>query len=138
MSSGKKKILIVDDDLDLLDQHKMLLESRGYQVFSADTTDGGWELFLQEKPDAAIIDLMMEENDSGFILSFKIRNHEFGKNIPIFILTSATYVTGYKFEAKTDEEREWIKCDEIINKPVQIEQLVQKLEHYLTEKSIHH
>jgi two-component system alkaline phosphatase synthesis response regulator PhoP len=137
MSSGKK-ILIVDDDLDLLEQHKLLLESKGYQVFSADTTEGGWELFLQEKPDAAIIDLMMEEHDSGFILSFRIKNHEYGKNIPVFILTSATYVTGYKFEAKTDEEREWIKCDEIINKPVQIDQLVQKLEHHFAEKLAHH
>jgi len=137
MSSGKK-ILIVDDDLDLLEQHKLLLESKGYQVFCADTTDNGWELFLQEKPDAAIIDLMMEEHDSGFILSYKIKSHEFGKNIPVFILTSATYVTGYKFEAKTDEEREWIKCDEIINKPVQVDQLVQKLEHYFAEQSAHH
>ena len=137
MSSGKK-ILIVDDDLDLLEQHKILLESKGYQVFSADTTDGGWELFLQEKPDAAIIDLMMEEHDSGFVLSYKIKSHEDGKNIPVFILTSATYVTGYKFEAKTDEEREWIKCDEIINKPVQVDQLIQKLEHYFSEQSAHH
>jgi len=137
MSSGKK-ILIVDDDLDLLEQHKLLLESKGYQVFCADTTDNGWELFLQEKPDAAIIDLMMEEHDSGFVLSYKIKSHEFGKNIPVFILTSATYVTGYKFEAKTDEEREWIKCDEIINKPVQVDQLVQKLEHYFAEQSAHH
>jgi len=137
MSSGKK-ILIVDDDLDLLEQHKLLLESKGYQVFCADTTDNGWELFLQEKPDAAIIDLMMEEHDSGFVLSYKIKSHEFGKNIPVFILTSATYVTAYKFEAKTDEEREWIKCDEIINKPVQVDQLVQKLEHYFAEQSAHH
>lgn len=136
MSSGKK-ILIVDDDLDLLDQHKILLESKGYQVFSADTTEGGWELFLQEKPDAAILDLMMEEHDSGFILSFRIKSHEFGKNIPVFILTSATYVTGYKFEAKTDEEREWIKCDEIINKPVQVDHLVQRLEHHFAERLAH-
>jgi len=136
MISGKKKILIVDDDPDLLDQQKLLLELKGYQVITAETADEGWELFKDEKPDAAIIDLMMEEHDSGFILSYRIKKDERGKNIPVFILTSATFVTGYKFEATTEEEREWIRCDEIINKPVQVDQLVQKLELYFSEKMI--
>ena len=130
----KKKILLVDDDLDLLEQNKILFESRGYIVFTADNSKKGWEVFKSEKPYAAVIDLIMEEHDAGFILSYKIKKDSYGKTIPVFVLTSATYVTGFKFSASTAEEKEWIRCDEIVNKPVVIDELVQKIEGYYAAK----
>lgn len=132
----KKKILIADDDTDLLAQNKLLLESKGYSVITADNMKDAWELFKSEKPDAAVLDLIMEEHDSGFVLSHKIKKDEHGRNIPVFVVTSAAYITGFKFGASTKEEREWIKCDEIINKPVVIDELVQKLESYFTVNEI--
>lgn len=129
-----KKILLVDDDLDLLEQNKILLEARGYKVVTADNPNDAWELFLIEKPDGAILDLIMDEHDTGFLLSFKIKRHDHGKNIPVFILTSATYDTGFKFGAATSEEKEWIKCDGILNKPANIDELVQKLEGFYANK----
>ncbi len=131
-SSQLKKILLVDDDIDLLELNKYLIESKGYIVITADNSREAWELFELHKPDAAVIDLIMEEHDSGFVLSYKIKKDEYGKNIPVFILTSATYLTGFKFDASTDEEREWIKCDGILNKPVEIKELVEKLESYFS------
>jgi DNA-binding response OmpR family regulator len=125
-----KKILLVDDDLDLLEQHKLLFESKGYLVLTADNSKDGFDLFKKEKPDAAVIDLIMEQHDSGFILCYKIKKEEHGKNIPVFMLTSATYDTGYKFSSATDEEKEWIKVDEIIHKPVMIDDLIEKIENY--------
>lgn len=125
-----KKILLVDDDLDLLEQHKLLFESKGYLVVTADNSKDGFDLFKKEKPDAAVIDLIMEQHDSGFILCYKIKKEEHGKNIPVFMLTSATYDTGYKFSSATDEEKEWIKVDEIIHKPVMIDDLIEKIENY--------
>ncbi len=131
MSETKtKKILLVDDDLDLLEQHKVLFESNGYKVVTSDNSNDGWELFKKEKPDAAVIDLIMEQHDSGFILCYKIKKDEHGKNIPVFMLTSAAYDTGFKFSSATDEEKEWIKVDEIIHKPVVIDDLIEKIENY--------
>ncbi|AFH48245.1 Response regulator [Ignavibacterium album JCM 16511] len=126
----KKKILLVDDDLDLLEQNKILIESKGYEVITANSAKEGWEIFKKTKPDACVIDLIMEEYDSGFVLCHRIKKDEHGKNIPVFILTSATYDTGFKFGASTSEEREWINADELINKPVVIDEFVQKLENY--------
>ncbi|BDQ04015.1 response regulator [Ignavibacterium sp.] len=126
----KKKILLVDDDLDLLEQNKILIESKGYEVITANSAKEGWEIFKKIKPDACVIDLIMEEYDSGFVLCHRIKKDEHGKNIPVFILTSATYDTGFKFGASTSEEREWINADELINKPVVIDEFVQKLENY--------
>jgi len=134
MIPADKKILLVDDDLDLLEQNKILLESKGFKVVTAEGSKKGWEVFKQELPDAAIVDLIMEEHDSGFILSYKIKKDEHGKNIPVFILTSATYITGFKFGASTEEEKEWIKCDGILNKPIMIDDLVNKLEVFFSDK----
>ncbi len=136
-NTKSKRILLVDDDLDLLEQHKFLLESKGYKVITADNSKDGWEVFKKEKPDACVLDLIMEEHDSGFILSYKIKKDGYGKTIPVFVLTSATLVTGFKFSSATAEEKEWIRCDEIINKPVVIDDLVQKLEKYLALKEVH-
>ena len=126
-----KKILLVDDDIDLLEQNKLLLESRGFQIVTAESASEGFEVFEAEKPDAAILDLIMEEHDAGFVLSYKIKKTAHGKTIPVFILTSATYDTGFKFSTNTEEEKEWIKCDGIINKPVVIEELINKLKNFI-------
>ncbi|MEJ5350066.1 MAG: response regulator [Melioribacteraceae bacterium] len=125
-----KKILIVDDDIDLLEQNKIILENKGFTVITAENSEEGWKKFQQEKPDVAIIDLIMEEMDSGFVLCYKIKKTEHGKKIPVFILTSAAYDTGFKFSASTPEEKEWIKCDGIINKPVVVEELLARIENF--------
>lgn len=132
----KKKILLVDDDIDLLEQNKVLIESKGYEVITANSSAEGWEVFKKTKPDAAVIDLIMEEYDSGFVLCHRIKKDEHGKNIPVFILTSATYDTGFKFGASTSEEKEWINADELINKPVIVDEFVQKLETFFDLKNI--
>jgi two-component system alkaline phosphatase synthesis response regulator PhoP len=130
----KRKILLVDDDLDLLEQNKLLIESKGYEVITANSGKEGWDVYRKIKPDACVVDLIMEEHDSGFILCYRIKKDEHGKNIPVFILTSATYETGFKFGASTEEEKEWIKADALLNKPVIIEEFVQKLESFFELK----
>jgi CheY-like chemotaxis protein len=125
-----KKILLVDDDIDLLEQNKLLLESKGFQVVTAESGEEGYNVFLAEKPDACVVDLIMEQHDSGFILCHRIKRTELGKKIPVFMLTSATYETGFKFSSATEEEKEWIKCDGLLNKPVVVEELISKLENF--------
>lgn len=127
-----KKILLVDDDLDLLEQNKILLETKGFNVVTAESAEEGFKLFQQEKPDAAIVDLIMEQMDSGFILCYKMKKTEHGKKIPVFMLTSATYETGFKFSTSSKEEKEWIKCDGILNKPVVVDELISKLENFIS------
>lgn len=125
-----KRVLLVDDDEDLLEQNKIELMRKGFEVYTANSAEEGWAEFQKIKPDAAILDLIMEEYDSGFILSYKMKTTEHGKKIPIFILTSATYETGFKFDATTNEEKEWIKADGILAKPVVVEELIAKLENF--------
>ena len=134
MADTKKKILLVDDDIDLIEQNKTLLESKGYEVVTAENVPDAWDAFKREKPDAAVLDLIMEEHDAGFILSHRIKRDTYGKTIPVFLLTSATYVTGMKFGVSTSEEQEWIHCDAWFNKPINIDELSNKLEEFFEKK----
>ncbi|MBE2278841.1 MAG: response regulator transcription factor [Ignavibacteriaceae bacterium] len=122
-----KKILLVDDDIDILEQNKLMLEAEGFEVFLATNTAEGIRKFEEVLPDAVVLDLMMDQYDSGFILSHKIKRSEHGKKIPVFMITSVANVTGFKFDASTDDEREWLDVEEILNKPVQVPELIAKI-----------
>lgn len=129
-----KKILLVDDDYDLIEQNKLLLESKGFEVITAESAEKGFKVFVKEQPDACVVDLIMEHHDSGFILCYKMKKTDHGKKIPVIILTSATYETGFKFSASTKEEQSWIKSDGLINKPIVVEELISKFESFSNKK----
>jgi CheY-like chemotaxis protein len=128
--SEKRKILIVDDDADILSQMRVILEANNYIVYTCDNSREAFDIFEEVKPDAVASDLMMEEMDSGFMLTYKIKKTEHGKKIPVILLTSATYVTGYKFDAFTQEEKDWLKCDAVLNKPISVEELLKNIESF--------
>ena len=131
----KKKILVVDDDLDLLEQITAMLTAAGYDVTAAEGQAGGEEAILKVKPDLAVLDLMMEEKDSGFVLS-----HQFKKlypEMPVILLTAVSGATGLSFLARHADERSWIKVDKIMDKPVRAEQLKAEVRKLLDEEPEH-
>lgn len=65
MNSGKHLILCVDDDQDLLDALKLVLEKSGYATATARTAEDGFKKYKEVNPDLVIVDLMMEEVDAG-------------------------------------------------------------------------
>jgi DNA-binding response OmpR family regulator len=86
MQSGKHVILCVDDDQDILAALRVVLESRGYQVATAATAADGLTAYRQASPDLVIIDLMMEEVDSGLTLAQQLK--DLGNTAPVFFLSS--------------------------------------------------
>lgn len=91
-----KKIVIVDDDIDIINVVKSILTAKGYQVFSANDKKEGLELIKNEKPDLAILDVMMTTHFEGFELAEEIVNDESLKTIPIIIQTSIEVLTTTK------------------------------------------
>lgn len=126
----KRTILVVDDDPDIVNQVQVMLEASGYKVLTADSSREALEIFNREKPDAIVTDLMMEEMDSGFMLNYHVKKTEHGKKIPVIMMTAAAHVTGYKFDAYTSDEKDWLKCDALLNKPISIEELISKIESF--------
>lgn len=125
-------ILIVDDDPDFLMQSRLVLESAGYNVITADGQQAAEKLLAQRMPDAAVVDLMMENEDGGFALCYHIKKLD--PSVPVIIVTAVTSETGLEFDATTDEERSWVKADALLAKPVRAEQLTAELERLLRQK----
>ncbi len=121
----KKKILIVDDDVDVIQLYRPFLENAGYLVETGHDSIDGFEKFNQVVPDAVFVDLAMEHFDSGFVLCHKIKNLPEGAQTPVYILTAAAHETGFRFSTETSEEKAWIKADGYLEKPVAPADLVQ-------------
>lgn len=82
----KKKILVVDDDADIIISMKAILESEGHTVFTAKNEKECIEKFSSETPDVVFLDLMMEKMDSGIILCRAIR--EKSRKVMIYLLSA--------------------------------------------------
>jgi len=121
MNTSNKTILIVDDDEDYLYQMKLIIKNFGFNVVTAESQREAEELLQQVKPDLAIFDLMMENEDSGFILSYKLKKKH--PNIPVIIATAVASETGISFGVNSEEERRWIKADLYMEKGIRPDQL---------------
>jgi len=121
MDKGNRTILIADDDVDYLEQLKFHVESFGFSTIIACNDVECMEAMNSQKPDLAIFDLMMNNDDSGFILSYRMK--KLYPEVPIIIITSATSVTGINFESENESERGWIKADKYLAKGIRPDQL---------------
>ncbi|MCD4824070.1 MAG: response regulator [Phycisphaerae bacterium] len=130
-----KSILIIDDDEDYLFQQKAYLEAAGYEVIATESSEKAEELIEQHKPDLVVVDLMMEEDDTGFRLCYFIKkNHP---SMPVIMATGVAAEAGIEFNAVTDEERLWLKADVVLAKPFRCEQLEAKIKCLLKRNSPH-
>jgi len=129
MTDKKINILLVDDDADYLLQKKIELESEGFNIITANGRVSAHEIISNNKIDIAIVDLMMDERDDGFVLSFELKNKF--PTLPIIMVTGVTAQTGLEFNTITQTEKKWIKADTIITKPVRKEQLIREIRRLL-------
>lgn len=124
-----KTALIADDDIDITTQLSMQLKKWGMNVLVADSQKEAEEIIEKTKPDIAIFDLMMDNKDSGFILSYKMKKKY--PDVPVIIATAVTADTGMIFGLNTDEEKNWIKADLYLEKGLRPEQLQMEIKRLL-------
>jgi len=86
MKDGKYVILCIDDDKDVLDSLRVILENNGYEMAGAVTAEEGLKVFKQVKPDLIIVDLMMESVDAGKALVKELRL--LNNTAPVYMLSS--------------------------------------------------
>ena len=125
----QKKILVVDDDIDMLEQVALILKSEGYQVIQAQGQKEGEEALLTAIPDLAVLDLMMENMDSGFVLCHHVKR--LFPETPVILLTAVKAATGLDFSPTSQDAASWVKADVLLDKPVRPEQLKQEVRRLL-------
>lgn len=129
---NKKKILLVDDDPDLISAFEAILFSRGYDVTTAMSKSEAVEKQKSIKPDLIILDVMMEDEHDGFDLARNFKKTI--PDLPIIMLTGISEVTGVNFRAAAADP-EWLPADEYLDKPVDPDDLVNVIEELLTKEA---
>ena len=128
------KILVVDDDPDLVYGIRLCLESYGHQVTTANNGIEGLEKIKSERPDLIILDVMMETSTEGFQLAMKVRSpdptskYKDFQNIPILMLTSIHDTTPVRFGPQED----YLPVDMFVEKPISPDDLNEKVDTLLS------
>lgn len=131
------KILLVDDDADLVHVLTLVLEGRGYRVVSAQEPERGLEVADGERPDLIVLDVMMPEGTEGFHFVWKLRNRPdtYFQSVPIVMLTAIHQRTPLRFYPDsgdgTYQAGEYLPVQGFVDKPVEPGALVREVERVL-------
>jgi two-component system alkaline phosphatase synthesis response regulator PhoP len=120
-----QKILIVDDDPDLVEAVSIILESKGYAVAAAYGGVEGLEKVKTEKPDLIVLDVMMPDKD-GYEVCKELKGDEKYRSIPILLLTAVvSKISTTKYTQQMGMQTE---ADDYVDKPVEPDELVRRIE----------
>lgn len=126
MKDGKHVVLYVEDDPDYLEVVRTVLEANDYIMVGAGSAEEGLRKFKETEPDVVIIDLMMEEVDSGASLVKDLRFH--GCEAPIYFLSSVGDMLNIEKDARE------MGVEAIFQKPLKPERLISTLNTRLKQK----
>jgi CheY-like chemotaxis protein/anti-sigma regulatory factor (Ser/Thr protein kinase) len=131
--SEKKKILIIDDDVQLVDSVQTMLESQGYEVSYAYQARKGVELARQTQPDVILLDVMFAgpPGPDGFQVAREMHEDPELKDIPIIMLTGVRKVMDIPYELKPDEQ--WMPVKSFLEKPIKPGDLLNAIKSALGE-----
>ena len=122
------RILVVDDDPDVVEACRLYLEKADHTVKAAYNRNQGMAAIDAEKPDLLVLDVIMEQPDDGIAMAQELRR--MGFDAPILMLTSLSKVTGMAY-AKDDDA---VPVDAFLEKPVDPAVLTSKVSELLNEK----
>jgi two-component system, OmpR family, response regulator len=131
MNHSNFTIFIADDDIDYLQQTRFKLEKSGYKTLTAESQREAEMILDKIKPDLAIIDLMMENEDSGFILCYKLKKKY--PDVPVIIATAVAAETGITFDINDENNRKWIRADLFLDKGIKTEILLEEITKLLSK-----
>ena len=122
-----KKILIVDDEADIIEILQFMLEANGYECVTAMDGEEGLKLAREISPDLIILDVMMPKIN-GYKISRLLKYDNKYKDIPIIMVTARS-----QLEDKAIGEETGV--NEYITKPFELDTIVKKVEEYLNTEN---
>ena len=121
----KRKILIADDDPDIVEAMKTVLEANGFAVQTAPNGQEALRKLRADKPALLILDVMMTTETEGFHVAYDIRNDDVLHDLPVLMLTAIEGKTGFKFSP--DKDADYLPVEEFVTKPVEPQELVERV-----------
>ncbi|NDC53180.1 MAG: response regulator [Planctomycetia bacterium] len=122
-SAGGKRVLLVDDDVEIVESMKTVLEAKGYEILVARDGNQGLVLAEQENPDLVVLDMMMPKR-SGFLVLERLRR---SRPVPLrVIMITANEGSRHKAYA------EMLGVDDYIRKPFAMDRLLESVQRLLS------
>jgi two-component system cell cycle response regulator DivK len=118
-----KKVLIIEDNVDMRVLERTVLEERGYEVLEADNAKDGITLAIESVPDIILMDIRLPSKKRGIGAAKILRENEKTRNIPII------FVTGYPGVQDSGEIEHIDNCS-YMAKPVELKELIKKIKKY--------
>jgi len=132
------RILVVDDDPDIITAVRMTLEGVGHHVIEAYSGEEGFEKLKSESPDMLILDVMMETHTEGFQMALMLHNpdptSEYAqfRDLPILMLTAIHSTTPLRFEPDIDD----LPVELFVDKPIDPDDLIGKVDWILSQEKV--
>jgi len=132
------RILVVDDDPDICESLRMVLEKADYEVETVGGPDEAFQAIESRPPDLILLDIMMPNGTEGFHFVWKLRNQYPApvKDIPIVVLTAIHATTQIRFYPDesdgTYEPGEFLPVQGFIDKPTEPSVLLDKIREVLS------
>ncbi len=134
---GAKKILIVDDEPDVVESLTMALATAGYDIMSAGSAEEGLAEVRAGRPDLVLLDVMMPAGTEGFHFVWNLRKEPEAalRDLPIIMLTSIHQESPMRFYPEqsdgTYEPYEYLPVQAFLDKPVRLEKLLSEVQRLL-------
>ncbi len=126
------KILVIDDDQDLLDAVRLMLEQAHFEVEGARTPEQGIEKVKSVAPDLVILDVMMPSDYEGFAVARSIREDLDMRDLPIVILSCVHEKKQVPYRFAPDKD--YLPVDVFLDKPIDIDRLLTTVKELLGEE----
>ncbi|OGV62538.1 MAG: hypothetical protein A2498_15615 [Lentisphaerae bacterium RIFOXYC12_FULL_60_16] len=120
------KILVVDDDRELVESLTVLLEGHGYQVDAAFCGKTGLQRIVSNRPDLILLDVMMAHDSEGFEVVRQLQGESSTHGIPIVLLTGIRRAKKLPFSFEPDAD--WLPVKAVLDKPVKPELLLKTID----------
>jgi CheY-like chemotaxis protein len=127
------KILVVDDDAELVESVKTVLESDGHAVVSASDGESGHAKAVAERPDLIVLDVMMKHDREGFEVAQRLKADPQTAAIPVVLLTGIRKAKHLPFRFEPDED--WLPVRAVLEKPVPADALLRSVREALAGRS---
>jgi CheY-like chemotaxis protein len=120
---AKRTVIVIDDDPDVLEATKVILEGAGFAVVTAPTGPEGVSRIREGGIDCIILDVMMAKDTEGFHVAQDLKADVKTARIPIIMLTSVSKKTGFEFSPAADKD--FLPVELFLEKPVDPKRLIQ-------------
>ncbi len=125
---GTRKILLVDDDRDLVASIEAFLTARGYAVTTANNGKEAYARIVADKPDLIVLDVMMDYDEEGMVLASALKTDGPTRDIPILMLSGFNVQEDVREKVLASLMGQDLPAEVFMQKPVRLAELAERIE----------